>query len=165
MASCDRSHDKSWHLRLIVRLVVPPVAKSCDKSGQVASSLTTERDILRRVAPPIVRWHDQWHDQSCHWVIRDHRQVVVRPGKTYMQPLTIWSRRLELLNMTTDLAATDFALAITHDICDQSCVRSTICSRFHHFPFTENRNLVVSPVLCTVSENDLIVLVLFVRMM
>ena len=32
--------------------------------------------------------------------------------------------------MTIDLAATDFALAITHDLRDQSCVRSTICPRF-----------------------------------
>ena len=35
--------------------------------------------------------------------------------------------------MTIDLAATDFALAITHDLCDQSCVVSTICPRFQLF--------------------------------
>ena len=35
--------------------------------------------------------------------------------------------------MTIDRAATDFALAITHDLCDdQSCVRSTICPRFQN---------------------------------
>ena len=90
MASCDRSHDQSWraatdrtinrcvrrqiarpsrHLRPIVRLVVPHVAKSCDKSGQVSSSRFTERDVSRRVAPPIVRRHDQLHDQSLYTCI------------------------------------------------------------------------------------------------
>ena len=54
----DAAIDQSWYLRPIVRLVVPPVAKSCDKSGQVASSCTTKRDVVRRVAPPTVRWHD-----------------------------------------------------------------------------------------------------------
>ena len=68
----------SWRIRPIVWLVVPPVAKSCDKSGQVSSSRTTERDVVRRVAPLIVRWHDQLHDQSCHCVIRDNPQLVVR---------------------------------------------------------------------------------------
>ena len=35
--------------------------------------------------------------------------------------------------MTYDLAATDFVLAITHDLCDQSYALSTICPRFQHF--------------------------------
>ena len=103
VASCDRSHNQSWraatdrtinrcvrreiarpswHLRPIVRLVVPPVAKSCDKSGQVSNSRFTERDVVQRVAPPIVRWHDQLHDQSCHCVIRDNPQLVMRPHTT-----------------------------------------------------------------------------------
>ena len=51
LASGNRLHDQSWHPAtdrpsnrgMIVRLVVPPVAKPCDKSGQVASSRTTER--------------------------------------------------------------------------------------------------------------------------
>ena len=34
--------------------------------------------------------------------------------------------------MTIDLAATDFTSAITHDLCDQSCVRSTIYPGFPH---------------------------------
>ena len=54
VASGDRSHDRSWQLRPIVRLVAPSVAKACDKSGQVASSRTTERDVVRRVARPII---------------------------------------------------------------------------------------------------------------
>ena len=90
---------------------------------------------------PIVKWYDQLHDQPCLCVIRDHQQLVVRPRtrlavrshQTNMRPLTIWNRRLEVLNMTIDPAATDFALAITHYLCDHSCVRFTICSRFQHF--------------------------------
>ena len=38
-----------------------------------------------------------------------------------------------VLNMTIDLVATDLPLAITHDLCDQSCVLSTIGLRFQHF--------------------------------
>ena len=88
IASDDRSHDHSScpatdHTTnrgicdLIERLVVPPFVKLCDKSRQFASSRTTERDVILRVAPPIVRWHDQLHDESCHCVIRDNPQLVV----------------------------------------------------------------------------------------
>ena len=40
--------------------------------------------------------------------------------------------QVTVLNMTIDniIAATGFALAITHDLCDQSCARSTICPQF-----------------------------------
>ena len=41
--------------------------------------------------------------------------------------------------MIIDLAATDFAQAITHDLCDQSCVRFTICPRFQHFSVEASR--------------------------
>ena len=37
---------------------------------------------------------------------------------------------LEVLNMTIDLVTTDFSLAITHDICDQSYVLPATCPRF-----------------------------------
>ena len=40
----------------------------------------------------------------------EHAQPVVRSRKTYIRPLTSWNRRLEVLNMTNYLAATDFAL-------------------------------------------------------
>ena len=40
---------------------------------------------------------------------------------------------LQVLNMTIDLVATDLPFAITHDLCDQSYVLSTICQRFQHF--------------------------------
>ena len=54
--------------------------------------------------------------------MHDHERHVC------LRPLTIWHRRSEALNMTVDLVATDFSLAITHDFCDQSHVLSTICS-------------------------------------
>ena len=85
VASGDGSHDQTWNLRPIVRLVVPPVAKLCDKSGQFASSRTTARDVVGRVAPQIVRWHDKLHDQSSSpksRVIREHSQLVVQPRTT-----------------------------------------------------------------------------------
>ena len=69
--------------------------------------------------------HDWWYDHQRP--ICDH--------------LRVWNRILHVLNMTIDLAATDFPLAITRDLCDQSCVLSTICLRFHFL----GRNLFVSP--------------------
>ena len=38
--------------------------------------------------------------------------------------------------MTIDIATTDFAMAITYDLCDQSYVLSTIWPWFQHFPVT-----------------------------
>ena len=57
------------------------------------SSRTTERDVVRRVAPPIFRWHDQ----SCDCVSSTTGGAIS-------------NRRLEVLNMTIDHAATAFAL-------------------------------------------------------
>ena len=106
VASGDGSHDQSWHLRPIVRLVVglPPVVKSCNPRSSTSGVATS---------------HDWWYEHAI--------------GPTYPRPVTIWNRRLEVLNMTIDLAATDFALAMTHDLCDQWCVRFTIFPRFQHF--------------------------------
>ena len=83
---------------------------------------------------------DRAYDQSCdcrstiihNWWFH-HAQLVVRSRELYLRPLTIWNRRFEVLNMTIDIAATDFALAITHDLCDQSYVLSANCPRFQHF--------------------------------
>jgi hypothetical protein len=87
---------------------------------------STYREVVRQVAPP------------CDYLTHDHARLVcvnarlvVRPCKTYMRPLTIWNRRSEVLNMPIDLAATDFAMAITHY--NQSSDRSTI---FPIFIFT-----------------------------
>ena len=43
----------------------------------------------------------------------------------------IWKRRIDFLNMTIDLVTTDFALAITDDLCDQSYI-------FLRFPHDSN---------------------------
>ena len=46
---------------------------------------------------------------------------VARPvARLIVRPLTIWNCRFQVLNMTIDLVATDFPLAISHDIFDQS---------------------------------------------
>ena len=78
-----------------------------------------------------------------HKVARPVAQLIVRP-------LTIWNRRLQVLNMTIDLVATDLPLAIIHDLCDQSYVLSTICLRFVYdckLLWSQlRRNLAVSPV-------------------
>ena len=37
---------------------------------------------------------------------------------------------LQVLTMTIDIVSTDLPFAITHDLCDQSDVLSTICLRF-----------------------------------
>ena len=52
---------------------------------------------------------------------------VARPvARLIVRPLTIWNSRLQVLNMTIDLDATDLPFAITHDLCDQSYALSTI---------------------------------------
>ena len=66
---------------------------------------------------------------------------VARPvARLIVRPLTILNSRFQVLNMTIDLVATDFPLAITHDLCHQSydlCHqsydRSTIGPSFQHF--------------------------------
>ena len=46
---------------------------------------------------------------------------VARPvARLFVQPVTIWNGRFQVVNMTIDLDATDLPLAITHDHCDQS---------------------------------------------
>ena len=45
------------------------------------------------------------------------RRKVARPvARLIVRPLTIWNRRLNVLNMTIDLVETDLPLAITHDL-------------------------------------------------
>ena len=61
---------------------------------------TINRSIVRPIVRPIFATYDRSYDQRFHE--------------------TIWNRRLEVMNMSIDLATTDSALAITHDLCDQS---------------------------------------------
>ena len=85
---------------------------------------TINRGVQRSIALSIVASCDQAYDQSWH--------------------RTIWNRRLEVLNMTIDLATTDFALAIAHDLRDQLYVLSTICPRFQHFSVAGSSRITIA---------------------
>ena len=160
--TCDQSYEHWWHpiertiSRGLQRSIARSIVASCDRSLQPTTDRTinrgnrgTQRPITRSIA---ASW-DRPYDQSCdyrsatihNWWCH-HVQLVVRSRKTYLRPLTIWNRRLEVLNMTIDLVTTHFALAITNDLCDQSYVLSRTCPRFQHFSVQVGRNLVVSPV-------------------
>ena len=67
------------------------------------------------------------------------RKVAQPVARLIVRPLTIWNSRFQVMNMTIDLVATDLPLAITHDLCDQSCdlyhqsyVLYSICPRLQH---------------------------------
>ena len=140
VASCDRSYEQSWHpvtdragtrgiLLPSVRSSVAPEDRWYDQSWGATIDRTINRSIVRPIVRSIVATYNRSYDQSWHQ--------------------TILNRRLEVLNMTIDLATTDFALAITHDLCERSYVLSMICPRFQHFSVAGRglgRNLVVSPV-------------------
>ena len=109
--------------------------------------------IMRAIGRSIVASCERSYDQSCDYrsaIIHNwschHARLVVRSRKTYLRPLAIWNRRLQVLNMTIDLVATDLPLAITYDLYDQSYVLSTICRRFPFCRSQVGRNLGVSPV-------------------
>ena len=61
---------------------------------------------------------------------RTINRSVVRPiVRSFVVPNDVESQ-VTSLSMTIVLVATDLLLAITHDLCDQSCVLYTICLRF-----------------------------------
>ena len=143
--------DQSWHPtidRMINRGILRPIV---DQSWHPTIDRTINRGILR----PIV--YQSWHPTIDRTTSRRASRMgsdlnprniselysvseqsiggttgrkVVRPvARLIVRPLTIWNRRLQVLNMTIELVATDLPLAITHDLCDQSYVHSTICLR------------------------------------
>ena len=136
MASCYRAHDQSWGQLLIARSIVA----SCDRSLRATTDRTISRGnrcTKRPIVRSIVASCDRSYDQSCDYrsaIIHNwrchHARLVVRSRKTYLRPLTILNLRFEVLNMTINLVTTDFALAITHDICEQSYVLTTTFPRF-----------------------------------
>jgi hypothetical protein len=72
VAAGDRSHDLG-ELKTggtTNRKVVQPVGTG------------TDCEVVRQVVLPIVRWHDQLHNQSCDCLTRDHARLVVRPCAT-----------------------------------------------------------------------------------
>ena len=113
VASCDRSYEQSWHPVTERTTNRAPEDRWYDQSWGATIDRTINRSIVRPIVRSIVATHNRSDDQSWH--------------------PTIWNRRLEVLNMTIDLATTDFAFVITHDLCDRSYVLSTICPRFQHF--------------------------------
>ena len=132
VASCDRAYDQSWHpttdgtinrgvQRSIARSIVATYDRSYDQPWHPTTDHTINRGTQRPIVRSIVASCDRSYDQSCdcrsaiihNWWCH-HARLVVRSRKTYLRLPTIWNRRIEVLNITLDLAATDFALAITH---------------------------------------------------
>ena len=158
VASCDRSYEQSWHPacdrsyehssrwhpvteRTINRDTRRPIVRSlvgCNHRSIVASyaNCCDTRPTVRSVVASCDRSYDQScdygsaiiHNWWCH-----HARLVARSRSTYLQPLTTWNRRLQVLHMIIELVATDIALAITHDLYDQSYELYAICPRFQHF--------------------------------
>ena len=128
MGSNDRSHDQS---------LLPTTDRTinCGTRRPIVRSIVAPKDgIVRSIVASCDRSYDRSYDQSCDClsaIIHNWWCHNARSRTTYRLPLT--NRRLEVLNMTIDLVATDFALVITHDLCDHSYVLSTICPRFQHF--------------------------------
>ena len=92
----DRSYDQSWN-------------SSTDSIGRRMWSDLNPRNISKLYSVS---------EQS---VGGTTGRKVARPvARLIVRPLTIWNRRLQVLNMTIDLVATDLPLAITHDLCDES---------------------------------------------
>ena len=152
MASCDRAYDQSRHSTVdrtinngVQRSIARSIVASCDRSLQPTTDRTItrgNRGTKRLIVRSIVASCDRSYDRSCdnrsaiihNWWFH-HTRLAVRLRKTYLRPLTIWNRSLDVLNMTIDLITTDFALAINHDLCDQSYVLST--TLFQQFSFAD----------------------------
>ncbi len=103
-----------------MRLVVAINARSYDQLLRSTTDRTINQGVRRLIVRSILASCDGSYEQSCDYrstIIHNwschHARLVVRSSKTYLRPLTILNRRLEVLNMTIDLAVTDFPLAIT----------------------------------------------------
>ena len=100
MISCDGAYDQSWHPN---------------------TDGTINRGMPRSIERSIVASCDRSFDQS---LLPTTDRTIIRGAKRF------GIADYKVLNMTIDLFATDLSLAITHDLCDQSYVLSTICLRF-----------------------------------
>ena len=109
----DRSYDQSWP---------PTIDRTINSVGRRMGSDLNPRNI------------STFYSVSEQPIGGTTVRKVARPvARLIVRPLTIWNSRLQVLNMTIDLVATDLPLAITHDrrdqsydLCDQSYVLSTI---------------------------------------
>ena len=123
----------------------PATDGTINRSLPPATDRTSNRGILWPIVRSIMALEDRLYDHSWGATIdRTINRIIVRPivrsnvatyDRSYDQSWhqTIWNRSLDILNMTIVLATTDFAVAITHDLCDQSYVLSKMCPRFQHF--------------------------------
>ena len=104
------------HKRSIVRSIVATDSRSYDQSWTPATDSVGCR-IGSDLNPRNISTFYSVSEQSTGGT---NGRKVARPfARLIVRPLTIWNRRLQVLNMTIDLVATDLPLAITHDICDQ----------------------------------------------
>ena len=139
----------------------PSVRSIVAPDGRQSWGATIDRTINRgnRGAETIVASCDRSYGQSLYYrsaIIHNwwchHARLVVRSRKTHLRQLTIWNRRLEVLNMTIDLVTTDFALTLSHDLCDQSYVLSATWPRFSYFSLASRSQTRRKPRVCWVLE-------------
>ena len=135
MAFCQRVYGQLWHPTADRRSIVgcndrprDHLVASCDRSLLPTTDRTINRGTKQPIILSIVASCDRSYDQSCDYrsaIINNwwchHTRLVVRSCESYLRPLTIWNRRLEVLNMTIDLVTTEFAYVL-----------STTCPRFSH---------------------------------
>ena len=121
----DRTTSGS-HKRSIVRSIVAPDDQSYDQSWNASTDSVGRRMGSDRNPRNISTFYSV-SEQSIGGTTG--RKVARPVARLIVRPLTIWTCRLQFLNMTIDLVATDLPLAITHDLCDQSYVLSMICLR------------------------------------
>ena len=135
------------HKRSIIRSIVAPDDRSYDQSWNYATD-----SVGRRMGSDLnPRNTSTFYSVSEQSIGGTTGRKAARPvARLIVRSLTIWNRRLQVLNMAIDLVVTDLPLAVTHDLCDQSYVLSTICLRVVYdcklFWSQLRRNLVVSPV-------------------
>ncbi len=139
LATCcsDRTTGRANDLTITELLVGSCISRhrSCNQSAQVVRRyMFSHSEVLRDVARPIVRGYNQLYDKAHHiWQssVHDrwynHEWVMVRPICDWCYDLfTSQNRRWEVLNMSKNLAETDFASTIVHDLSDKSCAVSAI---------------------------------------
>ena len=101
--------------------------RTCDRSAMLATISRSGR-IVRPIASGVV-WGSDLNPRNISTLYNVSEQTiggttgrnVARPvARLIVRPLTICNIRLQVLNMTIVLVATDLRLAITHNLCDQS---------------------------------------------
>ena len=140
MSRDDRSYDQSCNSATDRISTVAPYDRSHDQSSRSAIASWrhwyASHSVRRRMGSDL-----NHRNISTFYSVREQSiggtaagRKVARPvARLIVRPLTIWNGRLQVLNMSIDLVATDLPLAITHDLCDQSYVLSTMWLRWQFF--------------------------------